>query len=117
MMQISGKTWARIGALAFVAFAILVSALSLRHGPAAPTALAIPRAQGTDAVADPLVGELSRCQSLGQAGATDPDCLRAWAENRRRFLSLGVRSAPVAAAGAPTMFPADGAAQLRDARP
>ena len=27
------------------------------------------------------------------AGASDPDCLRAWAENRRRFLAPGARPA------------------------
>ncbi len=35
---------------------------------------------------DPLHAELSRCQALGEAGAHDPQCLAAWAQNRRRFL-------------------------------
>ena len=44
--------------------------------------------------ADPLVAELTRCQALGEAGARDEQCLRAWAETRRRFLGVG---APLAA--------------------
>ena len=35
---------------------------------------------------DPLTAEFTRCQALGEAGARDPQCLAAWAENRRRFL-------------------------------
>ena len=34
----------------------------------------------------PLTAEFARCQALGEAGARDPQCLAAWAENRRRFL-------------------------------
>ena len=36
--------------------------------------------------ADSLAAEFVRCQALGEAGARDPQCLAAWAENRRRFL-------------------------------
>ncbi len=41
--------------------------------------------------ADPLVAEMRRCQLLGEPGAHDVGCLAAWAENRRRFLSLDRR--------------------------
>ncbi len=45
--------------------------------------------------ADPLQAEFARCQGLGEAGAHDPACLAAWAENRRRFLAPDRRpSAP-----------------------
>ena len=59
--------------------------------------------------------ELFRCQALGQGGASDPDCLRAWAENRRRFLAPGAR--PEARLPAISMFPAaqDGPDPGRDA--
>lgn len=40
---------------------------------------------------DPLVMELTRCQALGKAGARDEQCLRAWAESRRRFLGMGIQ--------------------------
>ena len=44
-----------------------------------------------EAPLDPLVAEFRRCQALGDAGAHDPGCLTAWAENRRRFLGLDRR--------------------------
>ena len=37
--------------------------------------------------ADPLAGELARCQSIGLAAQTDAACAQAWAENRRRFFT------------------------------
>ena len=43
--------------------------------------------------ADPLRAEFARCQALGEAGAHDPACLAAWAENRRRFLAPDRRPA------------------------
>jgi conjugative transfer region protein TrbK len=114
-MTISAKTWARIGAVAFIAFAALVSALSLRTGRQAPAPFAVPAAQDS-AAADPLVVELYHCQALGQAGASDPDCLRAWAENRRRFLAPG--ALPEAKLPAPSMFAAaSSAADQAEARP
>jgi conjugative transfer region protein TrbK len=84
------KTIVRIVAVAFVAVALTVSALQVRMspGPVQPDRSA-PLAAGTD----PLRPELDRCQSIGAAGATDRDCLRAWAENRRRFLAPGSRPA------------------------
>ena len=102
-MTISAKTWARIGAIAFVAFAILVSALSLRHGRSGSVAPSITVARESGAVTDPLVGELFRCQALGQGAESDAGCLRAWAENRRRFLAPGAR--PEARLPATSMFP------------
>ena len=85
------KTVVRIGAVAFVAIAITISALQVRmsSGPAEPNWTATAPA----ADADPLMSELVRCQSIGAAGATDRDCLHAWAENRRRFLAPGSRPA------------------------
>ena len=52
--------------------------------------------------ADPLVAEMRRCQALGEAGGHDPDCLAAWAENRRRFLGVDARpEAPLDAQATP----------------
>lgn len=83
------RTVARIGALAFVVFAIAVSAIEAReqHAPGREGAVG----QRSVAAVDPLRGELIRCQAIGQAGAADGDCLRAWAENRRRFLAPDAR--------------------------
>ena len=92
------KLLARIGAIVFVAIAITMTAIEIARAPEpmreAPVSVAeIP-------ATDPLLIELRRCQSLGQAGASDPDCLRAWAENRRRFLAPRARPAARIADGA-----------------
>lgn len=86
------KLLARIGAVIFIAIAITMTAIEMSHAP--EPAREVP-AVAVDPLAatDPLLIELRRCQSLGQAGASDPDCLRAWAENRRRFLAPGARPA------------------------
>lgn len=79
------KLLARIGAIIFIAIAITMTAIEMSRAPEPPRA-APAVAADPSATADPLLIEMRRCQSLGQAGASDPDCLRAWAENRRRFL-------------------------------
>ncbi len=88
-MALSAKTWARIGAVGFVALALTVTVVSARRGPAPEAADPLTPAPSDVAAADPLIAELAHCQALGQAGASDPDCLRAWAQNRRRFLKVG----------------------------
>ncbi len=55
---------------------------------------------------DPLQAEFARCQGLGEAGAHDPACLAAWAENRRRFLAPDRR--PVAPNPAVVSMPTEG---------
>lgn len=83
------KTIARIGALAFAAVAITMTAIEMRAGHQTsldPIPAAVSRPGN-----DPLLGEMLRCQSMGQAAASDEACLRAWAENRRRFLAPGGR--------------------------
>lgn len=93
------KLLARIGAVIFVAIAITMTAIELSRDPVAGRDEA--RMERPVVVAaDPLLAELQRCQMLGQAGATDPTCLRAWGENRRRFLSPGARPAARIADGA-----------------
>jgi len=86
------KLLARIGAIIFVAIAITMTAIEMSRPPA-PAREGAALVANPSATADPLLIELRRCQSLGQAGASDPDCLRAWAENRRRFLGDGARPA------------------------
>ena len=79
-------TAARVGAMAFVVLAIAATVFHFEHGEerlAAPASLPT-----SDVHDDPLQAELKRCQLLGEAGAQDDRCLRAWAENRRRFLRL-----------------------------
>ena len=83
------KLLARIGAIAFVAVAITLTAIQMRGAKKAVSEDAATPAPATEVDADPRRDELIRCQSIGQAGASDTGCLRAWAENRRRFLALG----------------------------
>ena len=94
------RTVVRLGAVAFVAIAITVSVIEARMSPVrVGHDLTVVSGAGS---ADPLRAEMMRCQLLGAAGATDHDCLRAWAENRRRFLTRGSTSeaAPSAATAA-----------------
>ena len=97
-----GKTLARVGAIVFVAVAITATAIEMNRKDVAPDVLVT---QGRSVTApDPLAVELLRCSEIGEAGTRDPNCLKAWAENRRRFLG---RPAPVSPSPvAPTtLFP------------
>jgi len=86
--RITAAMAARAAAMAFVLVAIAATAIQFRHGDHKP-AEGSPASPAT--VDDPLRAELARCQILGEAGAHDAGCLRAWAENRRRFLAGGTR--------------------------
>ena len=96
-----GKTLPRVGAIAFVAIAITITLIDMRRAPGSEAVAApVP----TIASNEPWRAELIRCQSIGQAGASDAGCLRAWSENRRRFLAPGAPTAltpPIATATAP----------------
>ena len=74
---------ARIGAFACLGVALAMGLLALRDQskPASP-----PVTLSTDLPNDPLQAILRSCQLAGQAAGSDPGCLAAWAENRRRFL-------------------------------
>jgi conjugative transfer region protein TrbK len=80
-----GKPLARIGAIIFVAIAITVAVVDATRKNDAPPDFAgrAPMAVATD---DPLQVELGRCNDAGEEAMHDPACLKAWAENRRRFL-------------------------------
>ena len=76
----SGRSAFRLAALGFAALAILVGVMSSRQPSPAPQPLAAaPPAFPTDAA-------LTRCQALGAAGAQDDACLKAWADQRAKFL-------------------------------
>ena len=92
------KTIARIGAAAFVGVVITMTALQMRDAPAPSPETEIVTV-GEEGV-DPLPAELRRCQAIGAAGANDAVCLRAWAENRRRFFMSSVRDDPQLTGGA-----------------
>ncbi len=78
-----GSVLARIAAIVFVAIAITAAVAEMGRDKAGqamrPVAPLMPEA-------DPLRAEQRRCQELGEAAASDPDCLAVWAETRDRFL-------------------------------
>jgi conjugative transfer region protein TrbK len=83
---VDGRALPRIGAFAFVGIAITVAVIETRQHSVS----ALPATLPTTVVAiDPLRSELARCRSIGQAGASDPDCLQVWEQARRRFLGTG----------------------------
>ncbi|MBN9566998.1 MAG: putative entry exclusion protein TrbK-alt [Alphaproteobacteria bacterium] len=86
-----GKMLARLGAVAFVAVAVTATAIEMTRKEEAPETW--PSGRTAEAPADPLRDALIRCQALGEEGPRDPECRRAWAENRHRFLAPGARPA------------------------
>jgi len=81
-MQLGPVTWVRLGAGAFVALAIVASAVESRRKPEPPAA-ASAVAEPTH---DPLGPELTRCGALPPTITPDAACERTWAANRARFL-------------------------------
>ncbi|MGR3314590.1 MAG: putative entry exclusion protein TrbK-alt [Roseovarius indicus] len=78
-----GKVLARIAAIVFVAIAITATVIEMTREEAPVPASTAPALQPP---ADPLRATLRRCQQLGEAAASNADCLAAWAESRDRFL-------------------------------
>ena len=78
-----GKMLARLGAIVFVAVAVTATAIEMTRKQDAP---ASPSARQQQREGDPLRESQRRCQQLGQQAASDPECLRVWAETRDRFL-------------------------------
>jgi len=98
-----GKTLARIGAVVFVAVAIVATAIEVNRKPDSRDN--VPTIARLVPERDPLDAELARCSGIGEAGGRDPSCLKAWGQARRRFLG---QPAPVASSSpsAPTtLFP------------
>jgi len=81
----NGKMLARLGAIVFIAVAVTATAIEMTRHEDAPIDQSVDLASAE--TADPLRAELIRCAGIGEAGPRDPSCLRAWAENRRRFLA------------------------------
>ena len=78
-----GSVLARIAAIVFVAIAITAAVVEMGRDEAGQATLpATPLMQE----ADLLRVEQRRCQELGEAAASNPDCLAVWAETRDRFL-------------------------------
>ncbi|MFA5965238.1 MAG: putative entry exclusion protein TrbK-alt [Sphingomonas sp.] len=90
---------ARLWRGAAVAALVTVAMLAMTRLHLPPAARARENGSAVLVTTDPLFGELRRCQLLGQAAAADTGCLRAWAENRRRFMAPGARPQAAVVAG------------------
>jgi conjugative transfer region protein TrbK len=77
------KLFARGGAVAFVAIALTMTALTLRERPEAARTETI---TVWEPDGDPLPAQLKACNEMGELALSSPDCRAAWAEKRRRFL-------------------------------
>lgn len=84
----SGRLAFRLAALAFAALVILIAVVQVRRAPDKPQ----PAAPPTATAPRPVDVRLGQCQAKGAAGAQDPDCLKAWAEARARFLGVPAKS-------------------------
>jgi conjugative transfer region protein TrbK len=95
------RLFARVGAVAFVAIALTMTALTLREGPdaARPETITVWEPDG-----DPLMAQLKACNEMGELALSSPDCRAAWAENRRQFLGA---SGDNAEADEPAIEPRD----------
>ena len=89
-----GNVLARIAAIVFIAAAIAATVIEMTREDISVPAPAAPSPQPPT---DPLREGQRRCQRMGEAAASDADCLAIWAETRDRF--LGRTPAPAAPNG------------------
>nr|WP_319483773.1 putative entry exclusion protein TrbK-alt [uncultured Cohaesibacter sp.] len=85
----NGKTAIRLAAILFVAIAMTATMIEMSRKEEPQQESSVPSLPTT---MDPLRATLRRCQKMGEAAATDADCLAAWAKSRDRF--LGKSTAP-----------------------
>jgi len=93
-----GKVLARIAAIVFVAVAITATIIEMTRED---VSLPAPSAPPLQPPADPLREGQRRCQQMGEAAASDADCLAIWAETRDRFLGRTPAPATPAQNGRP----------------
>lgn len=99
---LNGKALARIGAVVFVGVAITATAIEMTRAPQEPEVRIL--RPDLDAQTAPSRPMLRRCRDMGEAATRDPVCLKAWAQNRDRFLKQETKASD--APGAPTtLFP------------
>ena len=100
------KLFARVGAVAFIAIALTMTALTLREGPEVvrPETITVWEPDG-----DSLPAQLKACNAMGELALSSPDCRAAWTEKRRRFFGA---SADNVVADEPAIVPRDDIAPL-----
>ena len=81
-----GKSLARLAAVVIVAITGTAAAIFVARDGGPSSSIATPLSAPVPAL-DSLHATLLHCAELGEAGIHDGDCLAAWAENRRRFLT------------------------------
>lgn len=86
-----GKILARLGAIIFVAIAITATVIEMTRKEEPVHALP---ARMLPPPSDPLGDSLRRCQQLGEAAVSNPDCLATWAKSRDRFIGRVPATAP-----------------------
>lgn len=110
------KALALVGTMIFVGIATTATVIEFnRADDRTENPITVARATTTR---DPLRAELARCGSIGEAGARDTSCLRAWAENRRRFLGQPepmTSAVPITSKAPTTLFPASPVFPSQDA--
>ena len=98
------KLFARLGAGAFVAIAVTMTALQLREEPirSEPAIETVIDGEGGS-----LAAMLRDCGAMGEEALEVPACRAAWIETRRRFLGIkGEASSPVTTQSASIAVPA-----------
>lgn len=82
-----GRVFARLAAVIIVAVAVTAAAIHLVRDEKSSGSQASSPTVTETSLPDPLRETLRRCRQLGEAATRDVECLAAWDENRRRFLS------------------------------
>jgi conjugative transfer region protein TrbK len=82
-----GWVFARVAAVVIIAVAVTATAIHLVREESSSGPQSSPAATAATPRTDPLRETLRRCRQLGEAATRDAECLAAWDENRRRFLS------------------------------
>lgn len=82
-----GKALARLAVVIIVAVAGTAAAIYVARDGSPSISNAAPATTSDTPGADPLRTTLEHCLELGAVAVYDHDCLAAWSENRRRFLT------------------------------
>jgi conjugative transfer region protein TrbK len=80
-----GRMFARLAAVVAIAVAVTAAAIHLAREERSTAASPSPAAETPRS--NPLRETLRRCQRMGEIATNDTECLAAWDESRRRFLS------------------------------